>query len=320
MRPLRCSNPGNLFEITTRINGGQKLLRPNKDVNAIIIGVIGRAQKHYDVQIHAFVFMSTHYHMLLTVRDADIKSAFVGFINCNITKKLNALNTRTGAAWQRRFTSIPVAKDRTTQVRRLQYLLSHGVKERLVERAKDWPGASSLPWLVEGRPIRGIWTSFTKRYYARKRTNYVERNEAFETVYTLKMSPLPCWGGLPDSAWRTLVIKLIRDLEDEAAAERAKAGVSVLGAEAVLAADPRESVAMLQPKRAPSVHAVDPSTRLFLCQQLRNTRVAYTRSSKLFRSGQWSVEFPEGTFRPLGGIVRAKNRPQSDNNLERAAA
>ena len=61
MRPRRGPNPGQLFEITTRSIDRRLLLRPSKEVNDIIVGVIGRAQQHYDIQIHAFVFMSTHY-------------------------------------------------------------------------------------------------------------------------------------------------------------------------------------------------------------------------------------------------------------------
>ena len=303
MRPLRGPHPGQMFEITTRAINRRKLLRPSKEVNNIIVGVIGRAQKHVDVQLHAFVFMSTHYHILLTVKSAEDMSKFIGFINCNVTRKLNALNRRTGAGWARRFRAIGVSNDPCTQRRRLRYLLAHGVKEKLVRRAKDWPGASALPWLVLGKPIRGIWTSFTARYHATHRKGYVPRRGEFDIVYVLKMAVLPCWQAMAPERWRRLVAELVAAIEAEAAEEREAEGSEVLGADAVLAADPMSQVPWQRRTRAPSVHAVDPAVYRLFQEIIRLRRLAYAEASARFRAGEWDVEFPAGMFRPLGGFV-----------------
>ena len=169
MRPRRCPNPGQLYEITTRTTDKQLLLRPDERVNEIVLGVIGRAQQLNGARLHAFVFMSTHYHMLLSVDDAAQMSGFLRMVNGNLTVKLNDYHERSGGSWQRRFRAIPVAEDEETQVSRLRYLLSHGVKENLVERPSEWPGASALPWLEHGTPLQGVWTSFTARYHASRR-------------------------------------------------------------------------------------------------------------------------------------------------------
>ena len=303
MRPRRGPNPGQLFEITTRSIDRRLLLRPSKEVNDIIVGVIGRAQQHIDVQLHAFVFMSTHYHMLATVASAEDMSAFIGFINCNITRKLNDLNKRRGSSWQRRFTAIGVSKDRCTQERRLRYLLAHGVKEKLVRRAQDWPGASSLPWLVLGKPIRGIWTSFTARYHATHRKTHVPRPGEFDTAYVLKLVVLPCWRAMSPERWRRLVAEMVDEIEAEASEERVALHIEVLGVEAVLAADPRSQIPRQRRTRAPSVHAVDRAVRKMLKEQLRLRSEAYDEASQRFRSGEWDVPFPAGMFRPLGGFV-----------------
>ena len=49
MRPRRGPNPGQLFEITPRSIDRRLLLRLSKEVNDIIVGVIGRAHQHYDI-------------------------------------------------------------------------------------------------------------------------------------------------------------------------------------------------------------------------------------------------------------------------------
>jgi hypothetical protein len=49
---------------------GRHLLRPSPPLNEIIVGVLGRAQWLYDVRICAFIFVSSHYHLLLDVDNA----------------------------------------------------------------------------------------------------------------------------------------------------------------------------------------------------------------------------------------------------------
>ncbi|MEE8367729.1 MAG: hypothetical protein V3S30_05385 [Thermoanaerobaculia bacterium] len=61
-RQLRFVAPGaGLFEVTTRTVQGRFLLKPSKELNTIILGVLGRVQQLYPVEIHAFTFLSNHY-------------------------------------------------------------------------------------------------------------------------------------------------------------------------------------------------------------------------------------------------------------------
>ncbi len=311
MRPLRHIHPDHMVEVTTRTLDGMKLLRPSKEVHRIIAGVVGRAQEQCGIELYAFVFMSTHYHMLLGCKDAEQQSNFMRMLNGNLSKKLNDLNGRTGSTWARRFRAIPVSNDRATQRRRLRYLLAHGVKERLVRRCKDWPGLSALPWLLKGTPIRGVWTSFTARYHARRRAGYVPVPGEFDTVYTLQMSVLPCWRELDAPEWRAEVASMVADIEAEEAArcleETGQAlEAQIVGADAVLAADPRERLAWQKRTRAPSVHAVAKAVRKRMRAELAALREAYAEASARFRAGERDVAFPAGTFRPLGGFVRTE--------------
>lgn len=52
---------GALVEITSRTVGGRYLLKPSAEVNEAVVGVLARAQRFYEVPMHALVFMSNHY-------------------------------------------------------------------------------------------------------------------------------------------------------------------------------------------------------------------------------------------------------------------
>ncbi|HEX3125850.1 MAG TPA: hypothetical protein VH394_00825, partial [Thermoanaerobaculia bacterium] len=67
-RPLRYVSPGgSLVEVTVRTLQSQYLLRPSPSLNEIVGGVLGRAQALHPVRCHAAVFLSTHFHLLLSV-------------------------------------------------------------------------------------------------------------------------------------------------------------------------------------------------------------------------------------------------------------
>ncbi len=256
MRPLHCPLPRGLYEICTRITGNELLMVPTQEVTELILGVIGRAQTQNPVDLHAFVFLSNHYHMLVSVPDGKALSKFMQFVNGNIARELNIINDRDGSAWERRFRAIPVAADEATQVWRLRYLLAHGTKENLVGKVGDWPGASSLPWLRDGTTLRGRWVDRTAMYYAKRRKGYVETPGQFDVYYELQLTVLPCWAELPASEWRALVRDIIAELQAETYERTSATGLRPLGRARVLAQDPFSRV-LVRHGRAPSVLCLD---------------------------------------------------------------
>ena len=98
--------------------------------------------------------------------------------------------------WSRRYESILVSAEEAAQVERLKYHLAHGVKEGLVGRVTEWPGVHFAKAVLEGKPLKGLWFSRTQEYSARNRGEDFGRLEYAEEE-ELKLSPLPCWAGLP---------------------------------------------------------------------------------------------------------------------------
>jgi hypothetical protein len=70
---------GALVEVTVRTRQSRLLLRPSPVLNEIVvIGVLGRAQKRYGLLCCGVVFVSTHWHALLWVEDAEQLARFSG--------------------------------------------------------------------------------------------------------------------------------------------------------------------------------------------------------------------------------------------------
>jgi REP element-mobilizing transposase RayT len=75
------------------------------------LGRDGRALALYPVALHAFVFMSNHWHALLTTPDGETLARFVQHVNSNVAKAIKEETGWTGRVWQRRAANIAVLDD-----------------------------------------------------------------------------------------------------------------------------------------------------------------------------------------------------------------
>ena len=149
--PRSIETPGRVVEITSRTIHGRYLMRPSRDVNELILGILGRAQAKYDVELFAFVFLSNHLHMLMRVLGVDQMAKFVGFLKGNIAREIGVVHQWREKFWGRRYHHAPVKDTEAAQIKRFRYVLSNSCKEGLVRSPLDWPGVSSARTLYERR-------------------------------------------------------------------------------------------------------------------------------------------------------------------------
>jgi len=74
------------MELTNRTIQGRFLLRPSKDRSEIVLGVMGRAQRHDEVELFGISVLSTHYQNLARCarelpRGGKGKAAVVAAVN-----------------------------------------------------------------------------------------------------------------------------------------------------------------------------------------------------------------------------------------------
>ncbi len=292
--PLRWYLPNMMFEITTRTIQERYLLRPSKLGRELIIGVIARAQVHFpSVLVHAFVFMSNHYHLLVTCQEGDELAGFLCYLNGNVARKLGGHHQWRGPFWGRRARAIPVIDD-DSQIARLRYILLNGVKEALVRSPRDWPGASAVPGLLGDMKLSGRWVDHDS--FRRARQSDPEARQAdFTSFPEVHLSPLPVWNRLSGAELRKKHEAMICDVEREAPKR-------VLGVNRVLALDPFDSPTKrdreTRDRNAPQCHTVFATLRDAF-------RVLYGNFVQAFRTASKAVasrtmmrleEFPEGSF------------------------
>jgi hypothetical protein len=293
---------GALVEVTCRTIHSRFLLRPGRKLDEIIVGVLGRAQRLYDVRVCGYVFASSHYHLLLDVDNARQLSRFMCYVGSNLAREVGRLHRWPEKIWSRRYQAIVVSGEEGAQIDRLKYLLENGCKEGLVARPQDWPGVHVARALIQGEDLKGTWFDRTQEYAARNRREKFDRLR-YASVETLRLSPLPCWKHLSSEVWRGRALNLIHEIVEETAARRAKTGRPPVGATAILSRHPHDRPENPKRSPAPLFHALSAGVRRELWEAYRLFVGAFRQAAEKLRAGDRNAAFPLGSFPPAMPFV-----------------
>jgi REP element-mobilizing transposase RayT len=288
---------GAMVEVTCRTIHGRFLLRPSPRLNRIIAGLLARARRFYPVDIHGFVFLSNHFHLLMTVPNAQRLARFMGYFSGNLAREAGRLANWRDKFWARRYQAIVVSNEDAAQIARLRYILAHGVKEGLVPSVLDWPGLHSAGPLLAGTPVEGVWIDRTRLFRARSGERALATDE-FESVEKLDLAPLPCWSHLTRSAYRKQVAALIAEIESDGKLLQPAAGSAEV--------ESRDRIRARRTKRspAPQFHCASRAAYRALIEAYRWFVACYREAVARFRTGDPVPEFPEGSFLPPVAVAQ----------------
>lgn len=266
------------------------LLRPGAAERDVVLGVIGRGLTIYaEVMLHAFVYLSNHMHMLLSSKNPAQLAPFIGFVNGFVARRIGRLHGWAGPFWATRARVIPVLDDDSAEGR-LRYILAHGVKEGLVSRPEDWPGACSTPALL-GEPLRGHW-------HRRKAGGPADRARvpSGDGVYDVPIAPLPAWSRLSPAERIERARTLCASIAEEHEMRRE---IPVLGVAKVLASSPTDRPDEPARRPAPRCHASTPELRAAFRRAYRDFTKAYRVAAAMALETdfiQYRGGFPPGSY------------------------
>lgn len=297
-RRLRYIPPGGcLVEVTNRTIQGRFLLRPGNELNKLVIGVLGRAQRLYRVEIHACIVLSNHYHLLLSVESAFQLARFMAYFQGNLAREAGRLHNWRGPFWHRRYQHVVVSDEERAQVSRLRYILENGCKEGLVPSPLEWPGVSSVQALLGGKRLSGEWIDRTRQGCASIGAD-AEKGSQFREREVVNLSPLPCWQGGEPEILRERVHKLVAEIEAETEARHLAEGTEPTGVGQVLAHDPHQRPVRSKWSPAPMFHCDSKIAYDILKGAYAAFNDAFRKATRLWQRGDLRAEFPEGAFAP----------------------
>lgn len=163
--------PGSLVEVSNRAVRSRFLLKPSREANELIAGVLAHAARRYPAMVVFVVVPSSHFHLLLVVESAQQLAQFMCYLESNLARELGLL----------------------------KYLIGNTVKEQLVEKVGHWPSLHAAKQILEGEDLVGTWVNRTYLYRLGRSGKKIDPEKARSTE-TLKLSRLPCWKGLSPEA------------------------------------------------------------------------------------------------------------------------
>jgi REP element-mobilizing transposase RayT len=287
--PLRWFFPGVVYEITTRTMQSRFLLRPSAQSRSRIHGVLGRALRLYDVQVHAFAVMSNHWHVLASARCGNQFASFIGYVNSNIAREIGRLHQWAGPFWGRRARPIPCLDDHAA-IDRLRYCVAQGTKEGLVPSPLLWPGASSTTALVGDMTVVGEWVdrdTLRPALRAAVRKNKIVAEAAHTHNISFQLTPLPCWSKLDAQTLRAKHQALVDDVVN--AAKAARGATQFVGVPAILASDPHDAPRESSTSRAPLCHTTPEAIRSQFRRAYAIFKNEYRKAAAYIRES-WATE------------------------------
>jgi len=172
-RPLRIEFPGAFYHVMNRGNTGTNIFRSERDREKFL-EYVGKAVKRYEIKVHTYCLMSTHYHFLIETPHPNLSQA-IKWINVSYSMYFNRKRRRVGHLFQGRFKAVLVDADEYLK-HLSRYIHLNPVRARMVEHCKDyaWSSYRALSGYVESPQwleTDWLWSLFgedrgaaTKRY------------------------------------------------------------------------------------------------------------------------------------------------------------
>jgi putative transposase len=253
--------------ITRRCSERRFFLLPEVFVTRTFEYLLGYLSKKYGIAIHAYVAMSNHYHLVVT----DVEGRLPDFerdFNSMLARALNFHWDRWEAFWDREsYSGVKLLEERDV-ISKIGYVLANPVKARLVNRAREWEGATSA----------GMAFGWRRRIQRPEKFFSESMPEEVELVLTRPAG----FDGLGDRE----VLELVRaDVARREALHREKGTVTRM--HGVFEQKWWECPSSFDPRR-----------------QLRPTvagKNKWARIDALRRSGEWLAEYYEALRRFVGG-------------------
>lgn len=144
-----------VYHITTRSNSKEWFYLPSKEVWAIATELLAEAQLKFDIEIHNFVLMNNHYHLLVRTPNSDIDKV-MGMFNKKMSDKINYSSGRININFGGRYRWNIIQK-KSYYLNAYRYIYQNPIRANISKTAEGYPystlqlelGKINLPFKVK---------------------------------------------------------------------------------------------------------------------------------------------------------------------------
>ena len=275
--------PGRFYMITRRCTQRQFLLRPDEETNNAFLYCLAEAAQRCDIAILLTCAMSNHHHTVIFDRHGNVP-VFTERFHKLLAKSQNALRGRWENLWASEQVCILHLVEPADVLRKLVYVATNPVKDRLVEKVRHWPGVNGLAALLDGRTLE-----------ATRPRHFFRPAGPMPAAVTLTFALPPELGD--SQQLRAELRAQVAAVEAAMTAERMRTGARVLGRRMILRQSWRACPESHEPRRnlRPRLAACNQWARIEAIHRNREFLAAYRDARRCWLAGA-PIPFPVGTY------------------------
>ena len=284
---------------TTRARNSELWFVNNQELEEAILGYAARYSTRYEIKMYALAIEGNHIQKVAQFPKAN-RAHFMRDFNSAVARSVARFqsNYKGGSFWARRYSAEHLPGDADIEDR-FFYTVLQPVNDGLVDDISDYPGYNCFEDAITGR-VRECKVIRWKEYNDARRWDPLVSFEEFTETYPLRYERPPGYEKLSQTEYETMMrMKLKQRTADILQQRRCE---SSLGAQRLLkivpGSRPRRTKTSGPRDHRPRVLSKNPARRSAAKAWYFSTYFEYRRSSKRYRDGDLSVEFPKGTYKP----------------------
>lgn len=275
---------GTTYLITRRTNQRMFLLRPSTVLNACIRFCLAMAQRRSGVKIHSVIFLSNHYHIILTDPDGTLPE-FTEELNKLLACSLNRHHRRSENLWSAGHQTSQVELGNAFDVMwKTVYVLANATQAMLVAHGSDWPGVRLYR--------KGRYKAVKPKFFFRQEAKGGELPDTAQLVLTAP--PIEVHESLCDEVVQKAACAREKEIRDRARREgRSFKGPAKVRSQKITRAPQTPA------KRggiSPRVASRERWRRIEVLQRLAQFVAEHRKSRLALLAGLANIVFPTGTY------------------------
>jgi len=276
--------PGSYYLVTRRCTQRQFLLRPDPITNNAFLYCLIEAAQRFGIDVLLPMAESNHHHTVIYDRHGHCPR-FIEHFHKMLARCLNARWGRWENLWAAEEVCITRLVTRASVIEKLVYAASNPVKDLLVEKVHQWPGANGYQHLITGRPLR-----------AHRPSHFFREGGVMPEEVSMSLVIPP---ELELGSAEAVIAEVkagVEAVEAAVRAERHETGKRVLGRRQVLAQSWRSSPTSREPRRVLRPrYAGGGAARVAALVEFRAFLAEYRAARRRLLAGERPV-FPPGTY------------------------